>query len=62
MNNNENLDCYDCSIVYEDVSYDNRKVQWCVDLLYNSMVVGTIKVKTKKEAQKLRKRWYNGDK
>jgi len=62
MDNNEELECYDCSNLYEDVSYNGKKVQWCVDLLYNGKLVGTIRVKNKKEAGMLRKRWYDGDK
>lgn len=61
MINNEYLDCFDCSNVYEDVSYNDKKIQWCVDLLYNGKIVGIIKANSKKEALKLRKRWHNGD-
>lgn len=56
----KNIDCFDCSPIYEDTDA-NKKPIWKVDLLYNGKIVGIIESSDKRTIIRLRNRWYNGD-
>ena len=51
------LDSYDVGMPYVEFDYKSKGEIWYCELLFNNHVVGTLKGISKKEVEKLSKRW-----
>jgi hypothetical protein len=51
------LDVFDVGMPYSEFDVRTKAEAWYCELLWNNRVVGTIKCKTRKEVEKMSKRW-----
>jgi len=51
------LDVYDVGMPYSEFDLKAKAEVWFCELLWNNQIVGTIQCKSKKEVEKMSKRW-----
>lgn len=51
------LDNYDVGMPYSEFDLKLKCEMWYCELLWNNQVIGTINCKTKKDVERLSKRW-----
>jgi hypothetical protein len=56
-NSKNKIEVYDLGSVYSDFDLRLKTEIWYCELLFNSKVVGTIQTESKKQTEKLAKRW-----